>query len=151
MPNKKAINIGKEVEKIHPLILREITMKQMSIFSEDKMSVTHMVVLDLLKERGSCKMGDIAKALHITMSAVTGIVDKMNRIELVKRERSSEDRRIVWVSLLPKGKKIIEKINRERVSAVNTLFSGLMSEEKEEYVRLLRKVYDQLIKGSQHE
>jgi len=90
MAVKRQINIGEEIAKVHPLILREVAVKQMSVFSKDKITLTQVVVLDLLKEKGSCRMGDIAAALNLTMSAVTGIIDKMIEMGLVKRERSGK-------------------------------------------------------------
>ena len=144
MAVKRQINIGEEIAKVHPLILREVAVKQMSVFSKDKITLTQVVVLDLLKEKGSCRMGDIAAALNLTMSAVTGIIDKMIEMGLVKRERSGKDRRIVWVSLFPKGKRTVKKVNRERINAVNDLFLVLTLDEKHEYLRLLEKIYKNL-------
>ncbi|MDP8259271.1 MAG: MarR family transcriptional regulator [Candidatus Aadella gelida] len=144
MEKKNTINIGEEFAKIHPLILREIVVKQMKVMGRDNLSLTHIAILDMLKERGACRMGDIADLLGITLSAVTGIIDKMTEMKLVKRERSGTDRRVVMVLMLPKGKRIVEKTYRMKIDVVNDVFSVFTYDEKKEYLRLLTKVYTKL-------
>ena len=70
-----------------------------------------------------------------------GIVDKMIRLGMVKRERSLEDRRVVKVILLKKGAETAKKITEERRKVANKIFSSLTETERKEYLRLLRKVY----------
>ena len=89
-------------------------------------------------------MNDLAKTLNFTMSAVTAIVDKMIDMKLVKRERSSSDRRVVNVTMLNKGKECLIKIRHARSNCVNELFSTLTQQDKSEYIRILKKVYANL-------
>lgn len=144
MAGAKHADFGSEVSKILPRILREVTSRQASIFSRGDISIPHIVILEFLKETGSCRMSDLAKMLHLTMSAVTGIVDKMVDLGLVKRERSSKDRRVVRVSLLKKGEETARRVNAERESVSNDIFSVLTQQEKQEYLKLLTKVSDSL-------
>ena len=144
MAGAKRVDFGSEVSKILPRILREATSRQMSIFSKGDISLPQIVILEFLKEMGFCRMSDLAKILHLTMSAVTGIVDKMVDLGLVKRERSSKDRRVVRISLLKKGEDTARRVSAERKSVVNDIFSVLTEQEKREYLKLLRKVSDSL-------
>lgn len=137
-------DFGREVSKTLPLIQREFVKRQMTIFSKGFLTVPQVVILDLLAERGPCKMSELAKTLDFTMSAVTAIVDKMLKLKLVKRERSSKDRRVVKVVMLNKGKETAGRLTEERRDIANNLFSALTKEEKGEYLKLLRKVYDNL-------
>jgi DNA-binding MarR family transcriptional regulator len=43
---------------------------------------------------------------------VTGIIDRMEREGLVLRERSTSDRRVVYIKLTPKGKELARSIER---------------------------------------
>jgi DNA-binding MarR family transcriptional regulator len=52
------------------------------------------------------KMSEIAKALQLTLSSVTAVVDKLEAKAFVTRQRSLEDRRIVLVSLTAEGRKV---------------------------------------------
>ena len=146
MKAPRHVDFGSEVSKMLPLILREVTRRQRTVFSKGNLALPHVVILDLLRELGPCKMGDLAKTLHLTMSAVTAIIDRMIKLKLVRRERSSEDRRIVRVTLLKKGAETARKVYEERRKTANDVFSVLTKSERREYLKLLGKVYDSLRK-----
>jgi DNA-binding MarR family transcriptional regulator len=57
--------------------------------------------LDLIALRGPMPAGAIAEAVGLTSGAITGVVDRLERAGLARRERSSEDRRIVMVRPSP--------------------------------------------------
>lgn len=138
------IDFGTEFSKLQPLIMRELARRQMTIFSKETLTIPQVIILDLLLERGACRMGELARTLNFTMSAVTVIVDKMVKLKLVKRERSTLDRRVVKIILLNRGIKTAERINEERRNIANNIFSSFTEKDKREYLRLLRKVYNSL-------
>ena len=87
-------------------------------------------------------MGDIAKMLNLSVSAITSVIDKMVEMKFVKRKRSGNDRRVVLVALDERGQAMAKKIRQQRKDVFNDLFSPLADQEKEEYLRLLTKIYD---------
>ncbi|MEA3489292.1 MAG: MarR family transcriptional regulator [Candidatus Omnitrophota bacterium] len=134
-----------EMVKIMPVLLREVTRKHENQLTKLNLTVSHIVILDLLIEKTPCTMGEIAMSLGLTMSAVTGIIDKMIGIRLVKRERSTEDRRVVRVFLLQKGQNTVEHVRRLREDVISEMYSVLTDKERSEYLALLRKVYKNLL------
>ena len=146
MAASKKNDFGVRMAQMLPALLREVTRKQENIFTKGNLTVSHIVVLDMLLAAGSATMSDIAKVMNLSMASATGIVDKMVEQGVVKRERSTDDRRVVKVSLLKKGKDIAEGVNKSRITMTNELYSVLTDGERNEYLRLLRKVYDS-IKG----
>lgn len=54
-------------------------------------------------------MGDIAQQMHLHMSTVTGIIDRLEAAKLVTRERSASDARVMELRLTPKGRAILAK------------------------------------------
>jgi len=137
---KEPVDFGSEIAKISPIMLREVTKRHRHIF--EKQNVSSIVVLDLLREKGHCKMKEISAVLNLTMGAVTGIIDKMITEGLVKRERSRDDRRIVNVTLLRRGRKIAERIKETRRDLSNEMYSVLTAGEKKEFLRMLKKVFN---------
>lgn len=55
--------------------------------------------LDLLIQEGTMTAGEFAEKTNLTTGAVTGIVDRLEKQGLVKRERQSDDRRKVLIVL----------------------------------------------------
>lgn len=135
-----SLNFAAEMSRILPLMLREVARRQKGLFTKGSLSLPHIVVLDMLSEKGGCTMGELAAMLELTMGAATAVVDKMVSMGLVKRERSKKDRRVVRVSLLKKGGGTIDRLNGFRKAMVTDMYKAFTEEEKSEYLRLLRKV-----------
>ncbi len=69
------------------------------------------LVLAELDESPRLKMSDIAKKIFSTRPATTLCVNRLIAKGLVRRHRSQDDdRRVVWVKITPKGKRLFESI-----------------------------------------
>jgi len=71
--------------------------------------------LNLLFEHGSMTAGEMAKKTNLTTGAVTGIIDRLEKQNLVKREHDPHDRRKVNI--------ILQKENALRV--LGPIFNSL--------------------------
>lgn len=68
----------------------------------NSLTETELMILYILQHKeGQWKMGDLANALFIPMSTLTGIVDKMIEKGILQRERSDTDRRVVFIRIHP--------------------------------------------------
>lgn len=87
-----------------------------------------VLLLAVLWEHDEVTPGDLAAALHLDSSSVSGLVARMEKAGLVRRVHSTTDRRTVWVSatekaaqikaeLEPIGKCIADAIGLERAEA----------------------------------
>lgn len=142
MDQSGGFDFGAEVMRLMPHMLREVTRTQKSAIAKGNLAVSHIVVLDMLSAKKACTMGELARTMDLTMSAATGIIDKMIELGLVKRERSSSDRRVVRVMLLKRGSDLMRKVNVERRKMIDRMFTVLTDTEKHEYLRLFRKVIE---------
>lgn len=66
-------------------------------------------VLRLLSEAGEIPAGRIAEATQLKHATITSLVDKLEMRGLISRRRCGEDRRRVWLRLLPEGRKALEE------------------------------------------
>lgn len=139
-------DFGARVAEMLPIFIREFAKRQIKMCSETSLSVPQFAILDILAARGSCKMSELAETLNLTLSAVTVIIDKMIKMKLVKRERSGTDRRVVNVSMVAKGKELASRIRSLRRNIANDLFSPLGQKDKNEYIRILGKVCENVRK-----
>ncbi|MEX0852810.1 MAG: MarR family transcriptional regulator [Bauldia sp.] len=62
---------------------------------------TDLECLDIIALGGEVTAGDIAKATGLTTGAITGVIDRLERAGLARRERVAADRRKVYVRLTP--------------------------------------------------
>lgn len=62
---------------------------------------TDLECLDLISLRGRMTAGELARATGLTTGAITGMIDRLERAGYARRERDAEDRRRVYVAVLP--------------------------------------------------
>ena len=71
---------------------------------------TQFFILKLVAEHEHCKAADIAHILDISPSAATTIIERLFKNGWIERERSNQDRRIVWLKLTQQGEKLLSNI-----------------------------------------
>ena len=71
-------------------------------------SAAQINCLIALYENGPLPPSQIAKYLMVNSSTVTGIIDRLEKKDLVKRLRISQDRRVITIELTKNGKVLAE-------------------------------------------
>ncbi|WP_030896264.1 MarR family winged helix-turn-helix transcriptional regulator [Streptomyces sp. NRRL S-481] len=90
--------------------------------------------------RAPASMRSLAHTLACDASNMTGIIDRLEKRDLVRREVSPTDRRVKNVALTEVGQKAIDTI-RERMEQTQTGLDQLSGEERAELFRLLTVVF----------
>ena len=68
------------------------------------------LVMRLLLNNGSMSSADLSRLMYVTPSNMTGIIDRLERKDLIERVRKEGDRRVALITLTGKGKKLSEQI-----------------------------------------
>jgi MarR family transcriptional regulator, organic hydroperoxide resistance regulator len=63
--------------------------------------------IKILAESAPMVVSELARRMYLHPATVGGILDRLESHDLIKRTRSKEDRRVVWVELTSKGKKLV--------------------------------------------
>jgi DNA-binding MarR family transcriptional regulator len=92
-------------------------------------SPAQLHVLGLLNEAGPTTVSQLAALLGTTPPSASAIVDRMVDAELVTRERSEEDRRVVTVSLAPAGREALQLAIGDRREMLERVLRQLTDEE----------------------
>lgn len=104
-------------------------------------SKNEILILWLLYRRGTVNMSQIAEYIHVPLNTATGIVARMEKRELVIRERSAEDKRIVFIRSGTKGTEQMQAMIREFMHYGTLLMANFSQEE----IILLLKMIDKLM------
>ena len=91
-----------------------------------------------------CPMSGLADAICLSLSSATGLIDRLVSKKLVKRDRSSEDRRVVQVELTEHGKTLNEEAMQGPVEFSRGLLKGLNADEQDALIGLFRKISDRI-------
>ena len=97
-------------------------------------------VLATIGYAGSLPFGEIGAKMMVTVSNLTGIVDRLEQKKLVVRKRDSTDRRVVHVTLTDKGANLYKTTIPLFERSVFAIFSSLDLSHQKELSALLRKL-----------
>jgi MarR family transcriptional regulator, 2-MHQ and catechol-resistance regulon repressor len=106
----------------------------------DKLSAQEIRVIQAVGKEPCCPMSKIAGAIRLSLSSVTGLIDRLFEKKLVRRDRSADDRRVVQVELTDAGRQLHEAALEGRAAFARDVLSSLSAAEQEALVSLLDKV-----------
>lgn len=111
-----------------------------SALRHEGLTGTQLGVLEALLHLGPMIQSELAGKLLTSPSNLTTVLDNLERDGLVRRQRSSEDRRRVEVSLTAEGRELIEDVFPRHARRITELMGALEPAEQEELGRLCRKL-----------
>jgi len=97
-------------------------------------------VLEALLHLGPMCQHTLAEKLLRSGGNVTLVIDNLEKHGWVRRERQTDDRRLVKVHLTPKGQRLIARAFPEHAEAVTKEMSRLSAKEQETLRRICRKL-----------
>jgi len=77
------------------------TMFSQTVASRAGISSSDLECLDFLNLEGRVTAGRLAEVTGLTTGAITGVVDRLEKAGFVRRERDENDRRKVFIAIVP--------------------------------------------------
>lgn len=123
--------IGQDLVAIMPVIHKKL-LHFLYEGIESNLSHFHFAILGMLHKSNALPVSEIGRCLLISKPQMTVILDKLVDVGLVSRSQSSQDRRIVYISITPEGEKVLvqarEKIKKNmEVKLANLTEADLLS------------------------
>jgi DNA-binding MarR family transcriptional regulator len=102
-------------------------------------------ILRILRGEGKpLPMLEIAGRTIQVVPGITGLIDRLEAGEFVQRERSTEDRRVIYVSITDKGLEVLARLDEPLIAYEKMLLGQLTQAEKHELIRVMEKIRDHL-------
>ncbi|HQC41571.1 MAG TPA: MarR family transcriptional regulator [Petrotogaceae bacterium] len=117
------------------------------LLSEDippNLSLMEYLVVFTVYFYGPMKMRDISQKVTLTQSAITVIVDKLEKEGYVRRERDSDDRRVINIISDEKGIEFCDQGLQNLKKMYDKGIEVLTDKEQESFLRMLTKISDSL-------
>lgn len=107
-----------------------------------KMGLTppQFYVLATIGYAGGLAFGEIGAKMMVTVSNLTGIVDRLEEKKLVTRKRNESDRRVVHVLLTDKGTRLYKNTLPVFEKSISDIFVPLDKPRQKELAALLRNL-----------
>jgi len=115
-----------------------------------KLSRTDMRCLDILGRRGPMTAGQLSDESGLSTGAVTFLLDRLELAGMVKRRRDTDDRRRVWVELVPAAQKRLQHAQQPIVEEMKEVTRRFKAEELaivRDYMREAKQVFERQISG----
>lgn len=141
LKKKKPFELLEEAANVNILRTNDQFQNRMGrLFREYGLTSSQYNVLRIL--RGEAKpmpILEISERMIQVVPAMTGLIDRLELQELVKRDRSTEDRRVIYVEITSKGAEILARLDQPLADLHKSLVGHLSRAELKELSRLLEK------------
>ncbi|WP_227999433.1 MarR family winged helix-turn-helix transcriptional regulator [Nocardia australiensis] len=121
-----------------------------SLLGSYGLNVAAFDVLAALRRSGApyqMTAGQLAETALLTSGGITLRVDKLEQAGLVKRERDSDDRRVVYVHLTDEGLQLVNRVADDHFENGNALLAGLSVAKRKDLAKLLRALESSIVDG----
>jgi len=107
-----------------------------------KVTIAQAGILFFLKQQDMCMMSEIGQAFDIDNSAVTRLIDRLEKNGLVKRQIPPENRRAILIRITPEGLEEGEKAGMIIRTVNGKIKEGFAPEEVESYKKILNGILE---------
>lgn len=132
MDNKIIFQLSKAEHKIKTYMKKKIKESNIQI------SAGQSGVLFLLRQENNLKMSELSRLLQIDNSAITRVIDRLEKNKLVKREMNPSDRRQYLISITEKGKRDIDVVGEIANQTNEKIKEGFTEEDITTFLSVLR-------------
>lgn len=137
------MNLNATLNEVLVRLFRDInTIEERAVRTGEykELSVNDMHVIEAIDIHEPKNMTSVARALSVTTGTLTISVNGLVKKGFVERTRSEEDRRVVLVSLTPKGRKAFAQHSRFHQQMIDAVVDGLSVQEQEILEKALRNL-----------
>lgn len=117
-----------------------VTSRTGRIMSAAGLTISQFGVLEALHHKGPLCQRDLAAKILKSTGNITLVIDNLEKLGLVKRERTSEDRRYLTITLTGQGEKLIGIVFANVEAAIVKEMNVLTPQEQETLGGLCKKL-----------
>ncbi len=122
-----------QIQHLFPRLMRYLEAEATRELIGLEVTPAQMNALVVLYEPKNLPMGELAELLGLTESAATRLVDRLLRMNLVRRDRDEVDRRVVRVRLSSYGRQLADLVFQRRQEQF-TRFAQRLTASNREYL-----------------
>jgi len=111
---------------------------------DSKITSTQYIVLQCLWDEDGLPLSELGHRLYFDNPTITGVVDRMEKLDLVARNRDTADRRVVRVYLGKEGKKLKAFLPKIAEAINNSATAGWSESKKERLTTSLNAIWERM-------
>jgi len=98
-------------------------------------TLPQLSVISMLEKHGEQKVSELSLKMGLSDSTVSGILDRLEQKDILKRERTKDDRRVVKISLTGKSQKFCKDFRRKKEKYFTQLLKNLSEQEIKDIIK----------------
>jgi DNA-binding MarR family transcriptional regulator len=93
---------------------------------------------------------ELSRSQNVTKNTISALLRGLEDQGLISRELDADDRRVFRIRLTPAGRELLRSTAPQRIAQLNQFASHLNSQEQNQLIDLLGKLYCSLVKEMHH-
>jgi DNA-binding MarR family transcriptional regulator len=102
--------------------------------------IAQLHAIAFIEAKQGLTMKELAEMLLVTQPSATSFVNRLVGMGLVRRVHDPKNRRLVRLTVTPRGSTLLKKKMAEKREAVGSMLSGLSVPEQEQLLALMQKM-----------
>lgn len=121
-------------------ILRATDLHTKKLGKVTNLTTSQLLVLQAIEEAGEMTVGEIGAKVQLAQATVTALVDRLQGMDLVKREKGDTDKRKVYVHLTEAGHAVLDRAPMALHDRFSERFEQLSDWEQHMVISVLQRV-----------
>lgn len=138
------INVSESVIDIEKYLRKTdyiIRKKGREILKDFNITGPQFGALQWLISDGNLTIGELSQNMNLACSTITDLIDRMEKNDLVVRQKDEKDKRVVRIDVLQKGLDIVKKVLQQRRLFLNEKLKNFKEEDKKYLMKNLESLY----------
>ncbi|HED31224.1 MAG TPA: MarR family transcriptional regulator [Prosthecochloris aestuarii] len=121
-------------------IIRALDVHSRKLYRECNITSPQIHCLHNLTQKGTQTLSSLARELHLSLSTVNGIIDRLESRGMVLRTRSTEDQRKVMIAITDEGRALLLTVPELMKDLYTQAFGKLEKEDQKTLAHLLGRL-----------
>ncbi|MFA9458237.1 MarR family winged helix-turn-helix transcriptional regulator [Halalkalibacter sp. AB-rgal2] len=118
-----------DIERSLRRVSEIVKQKGREILTQFPITPPQFIALQWLNEYGDMTIGELSQKIYLACSTTTDLIDRMEKNQLVERVKDTQDRRVVRIHLLERGRVIIKEVIKKRQDYLEAVLSQFTQDE----------------------
>jgi len=98
-------------------------------------TLPQLSVISILEKHGEQKVSELSFKMGLSNSTVSGILDRLEQKDIIKRERTKNDRRVVKISLTGESQDFCNDFRKKKEEYLTQLLKKLSEQEIRDIIK----------------
>ncbi len=134
----------KELTELIVEFFEKLSSWEDSVVKNSGLTTTQNHTIEIVGHAGAIQMKDLAAKVGITTGTLTVGIDKLEKMELLKRVPHEKDRRSFLIELTDKGKAIYKQHHEHHLKLTQSIVADLSEEEQAVFFSALKKALEKM-------